>query len=471
MSQPAFQFGLKAGKKPNPFRKPSTPSTPAVVAEGVMQPPLASTSGKLSFALGRKKVANPLAGQERDSDEETETHPTNASTISQIASIDSFAATSSTMSSDTSHLTPSGGVHPPSNTLSSVESDRERNRQASKSEQQRVNAQLQAMQKKSILVADKAHQLALEEDPTVFDYDAAYDHLKEANLIKQRQCDGGLDGAARKKPRYIQGLLSASAKRKIELERAEERKIQREREQEGDQFGQTDMFVTDAYLKRKEELRQIEEEEKRKEDMDAKNRDMTGFYRDILDKREAQAASIAALAEASAQQANHNRLLATESHNPRRSLLDEERRVEMQEQELKQQRLQSGDIVVNDSEEIVDKRQLLSGGLNLTAKALRQQALEQQEVLDRELKAQQEKAAEKAEMLEKALRARRSREQGLRAAQNSLEQQRLKKLELEVQIQNEQEQLAEVAASKVSTTQVASARERYLARKKASEAP
>ncbi|KAH6571205.1 hypothetical protein BASA50_001963 [Batrachochytrium salamandrivorans] len=471
MSQPAFQFGLKAGKKPNPFRKPSTPSTPAVVAEGVMQPPLASTSGKLSFALGRKKVANPLAGQERDSDEETETHPTNASTISQIASIDSFAATSSTMSSDTSHPTPSGGVHPPSNTLSSVESDRERNRQASKSEQQRVNAQLQAMQKKSILVADKAHQLALEEDPTVFDYDAAYDHLKEANLIKQRQCDGGLDGAARKKPRYIQGLLSASAKRKIELERAEERKIQREREQEGDQFGQTDMFVTDAYLKRKEELRQIEEEEKRKEDMDAKNRDMTGFYRDILDKREAQAASIAALAEASAQQANHNRLLATESHNPRRSLLDEERRVEMQEQELKQQRLQSGDIVVNDSEEIVDKRQLLSGGLNLTAKALRQQALEQQEVLDRELKAQQEKAAEKAEMLEKALRARRSREQGLRAAQNSLEQQRLKKLELEVQIQNEQEQLAEVAASKVSTTQVASARERYLARKKASEAP
>ncbi|KAH6580650.1 hypothetical protein BASA61_009512 [Batrachochytrium salamandrivorans] len=394
-------------------------------------------------------------------------HPQSARSLQSIV----FAATSSTMSSDTSHPTPSGGVHPPSNTLSSVESDRERNRQASKSEQQRVNAQLQAMQKKSILVADKAHQLALEEDPTVFDYDAAYDHLKEANLIKQRQCDGGLDGAARKKPRYIQGLLSASAKRKIELERAEERKIQREREQEGDQFGQTDMFVTDAYLKRKEELRQIEEEEKRKEDMDAKNRDMTGFYRDILDKREAQAASIAALAEASAQQANHNRLLATESHNPRRSLLDEERRVEMQEQELKQQRLQSGDIVVNDSEEIVDKRQLLSGGLNLTAKALRQQALEQQEVLDRELKAQQEKAAEKAEMLEKALRARRSREQGLRAAQNSLEQQRLKKLELEVQIQNEQEQLAEVAASKVSTTQVASARERYLARKKASEAP
>ena len=66
-------------------------------------------------------------------------------------------------------------------------------------------------------------------------------------------------------PRYIEALLSASSKRKIELERAEERKIQREREEDGDKFGEKDMFVTEAYLQRKEELRKIEEEEKRKE--------------------------------------------------------------------------------------------------------------------------------------------------------------------------------------------------------------
>lgn len=41
--------------------------------------------------------------------------------------------------------------------------------------------------------------------------------------------------------------------------------IQKEREREGDEFADKDQFVTPAYLKQQEELRKVEEEEKKRE--------------------------------------------------------------------------------------------------------------------------------------------------------------------------------------------------------------
>ena len=41
--------------------------------------------------------------------------------------------------------------------------------------------------------------------------------------------------------------------------------IAREREREGDEFADKDQFVTPAYLAQQEELRKIEEEEKKRE--------------------------------------------------------------------------------------------------------------------------------------------------------------------------------------------------------------
>ncbi|KAJ3038454.1 hypothetical protein HK097_003163, partial [Rhizophlyctis rosea] len=63
----------------------------------------------------------------------------------------------------------------------------------------------------------------------------------------------------------MEGLMRAAAQRKLDLERADERKAQREREEEGEQFGDKERFVTSAFKQKQEELRRLEEEEKRRE--------------------------------------------------------------------------------------------------------------------------------------------------------------------------------------------------------------
>lgn len=68
-------------------------------------------------------------------------------------------------------------------------------------------------------------------------------------------------------PKYIGGFLAAAATRKLDYLRAEEKLIQREREQEGDEFADKEAFVTQAYKDQMKEVRRAEEEEKRRNGM------------------------------------------------------------------------------------------------------------------------------------------------------------------------------------------------------------
>lgn len=82
---------------------------------------------------------------------------------------------------------------------------------------------------KTVKKQDKLNQnKAIEEDPTVYQYDEIYDEMdqkrKESKLSRT-----DLD----KKPKYINRLLVAAEKRKRENERRIERQVQKEREEEG----------------------------------------------------------------------------------------------------------------------------------------------------------------------------------------------------------------------------------------------
>ena len=68
-------------------------------------------------------------------------------------------------------------------------------------------------------------------------------------------------------PKYIHGLLSAAATRRLDHLRAEEKMMQHEREAEGDMYEDKEVFVTQAYKDQMEEVRRAEEEEKRREGM------------------------------------------------------------------------------------------------------------------------------------------------------------------------------------------------------------
>ena len=88
-------------------------------------------------------------------------------------------------------------------------------------------------------------------------------------------------------PKYVPGIMKAAAERQMEYERRQDRKIQKEREAEGDLFGDKEAFVTSSYRKRMEEREKIEAEERRQEQIEAlfdvrKQKDLSGFYMSML---------------------------------------------------------------------------------------------------------------------------------------------------------------------------------------------
>lgn len=130
---------------------------------------------------------------------------------------------------------------------------------------------------------------ALEADPTVYEYDSIYDSMQEKKA-QQVAAISSDKSNVEKKAKYIGGLLKASEVRKREFERQQERKVQKERETEGDEFAEKEVFVTGAYRKKMQEMQEAEEEERRQSQLEAmldvkKQKDMTGFYRYLLNEK------------------------------------------------------------------------------------------------------------------------------------------------------------------------------------------
>ena len=112
-------------------------------------------STKTSFSLGlKKKVANEF-NQGSDSDEQDKSIPL-------------------------SHLEQS-------------------NKSTAETSRKRMNAEIVMMQTQRSRLVHDTQKDALEQDPSVFDYDGVYDHLKRAELEKKKARDGVQDGQARKK--------------------------------------------------------------------------------------------------------------------------------------------------------------------------------------------------------------------------------------------------------------------------------
>eukprot|EP00033_Pygsuia_biforma_P002580 GCRY01002855.1.p1 GENE.GCRY01002855.1~~GCRY01002855.1.p1 ORF type:complete len:243 (+),score=47.74 GCRY01002855.1:137-865(+) len=151
-------------------------------------------------------------------------------------------------------------------------------------EEESVNQVLQRTGTLSQKSTMKTYQKALEEDPTAFDYDDVYDAIQgkrdeETKAIQQEKLE--------KKSKYIEGLLRHSKKRELFLESVRERQLQKEREEEAEQYADKEKFVTSAYKDRLSELRQWEEEERMEEERDkmhdvTKKGDLSGFYNNLF---------------------------------------------------------------------------------------------------------------------------------------------------------------------------------------------
>ncbi|KAF9582891.1 hypothetical protein BGW38_010618 [Lunasporangiospora selenospora] len=207
-------------------------------------------------------------------------------------------------------------------------------------------------------VVDQQNE-ALAQDATIFDYDGVYDQLKAGDRAKEiaRKKD-----AEERKPKYVLALLQAAETRKRDRQVAEERRIERERELEGEEFKDKEMFITPAYKAQKEAMRLAEEEEKRRDEAVAKDEDgsmMRGFYRTMLDERTKLRPDIV-VDESSATSASKN--TAGSMDEEQRAKVEEERR------QIIDARERGIHIAINDDGEVIDKRELLKGGLNITKK-------------------------------------------------------------------------------------------------------
>jgi len=123
-----------------------------------------------------------------------------------------------------------------------------------------VNAQLATFNE----LSKKAEQAAAEVDPSMYDYDGVWEDMKAVDRRKKKVEE--LD-AIERKPKYMENLLASAEVRKRDQLRAKEKMLQKEREEEGEEFKDKEKFVTEAYKKQQEELKKLEEEERAREGM------------------------------------------------------------------------------------------------------------------------------------------------------------------------------------------------------------
>ncbi|TBU35887.1 coiled-coil domain-containing protein 55-domain containing protein [Dichomitus squalens] len=305
----------------------------------------------------------------------------------------------------------------------------------------------------------KAMKKKLEEekkvDSTVFEYDEVWDKMQEAKL---RQKEAKEADSKERKPKYISGLLSSAATRRLDHLRAEEKMIQRERELEGDEFKDKESFVTQAYKDQMAELRRAEEEERKREEEEKKKKSkevgtgMAHFYRKLLEESEQQHEQTVAAAESKPKigpQGGPNLTITKPVDFTPKSDAEIARMA----------REQGKEVELNDDNQIVDKRELLSAGLNLSAPNTRKLGLQ---LSDKNKNAQEHVETHRA--VGTAASRREINERRAREVQRQMDEEK-QRMQSEKD-RREEEERQRIVAKRNDEESVKSARERYLERKR-----
>ncbi|CAF1200445.1 unnamed protein product [Adineta ricciae] len=135
--------------------------------------------------------------------------------------------------------------------------------------------------------AQRDIEQALEQDPNIYEYDEVYEQVSSTVQQEQRREEKKRlerESNTVRAPKYIAGLLEKKVLREKEHERREERRIQLEREAEGDLYKDKEVFVTSAYkaklAERQADIEREKLEEKREALLNSFQQDnMDAFYR------------------------------------------------------------------------------------------------------------------------------------------------------------------------------------------------
>lgn len=326
-------------------------------------------------------------------------------------------------------------INPPKRTLKKLDDDGEEFRQ---------DVSTMAATKSRIKKAEEV-------DASIFDYDAFHD--AKASVVEAKK-EAAKQDAIDRKPKYINNLLDAAARRKQDQQIAKEKLLRRERENEGDEFADKEKFVTDAYKQQQEETRRLEEEEKnRLEEEEARKRKMgggmQGFHRNLLDQTER-------LRQQEVEAAERVERGGTAKQSA--AAAEQKRQTDA---EIAAELKAKGIIIhLNEDGQITDKRELLSAGLNV-APAGRADGAGGSEHLRSDRRSGQLAFPRKDHTSQQAQRERQTKmmEEQLEAS--------LKRKREEDDAQRDKEERE--AKSKKTEAEVSDAKSRYLARKAAKE--
>lgn len=194
---------------------------------------------------------------------------------------------------------------------------------------------------------------AQELDASIYDYDGAYEAIHARQLAKKA---AEQDAAADQTPKYMEALFESAEQRKKDLLRARDKILQREREAEGDEFADKEKFVTGAYKIQQEEARKAEEEEKKKQEEEEEQRrkhGMQNFYKLRLIEEEKR---------------HQEDMKAAAEHGKSGVKLAEQPKEKTDAEIIAEARAQGKNVTVNEDGQVTDKRQLLQAGLNIIAK-------------------------------------------------------------------------------------------------------
>lgn len=418
MSKPGLSFGLNLTKKHGS-------------SKGAAAPP-------------KRK---PMFGQDDDDGSDDDTKKEEANGVQNISELDDFP----TRKSD-----PERNKRPAPKSKRNGPPTTQPPNQTKKAQQQPISNMYGDLS--SALESKRYQQAAEELDPSIYDYDAVYDTLKPT----KEQVAAPED--VEKRPKYMKSLMESAATRRRDALIAEEKKIAREREQEGEEYADKEKFVTEAYKKQQEENRRIEEEERRREEEEAKNKKgggMTAFYKDLLERGDRRHAEVVRAADERAKMGPEERRKREEEERKEKEG-GKEGKGKTATDMAREINAKGGSIAINEDGEVVDKRELLKGGLNVAArKKPEPKADERKGAADRrdDPRSGGGRGLVSAGGGKQAMRERQSR-----MLESQLEQSLKRTLDQEAE---EQAKVEHASKSRKTDKDISSAKERYLARKRA----
>ncbi|KAK0967680.1 hypothetical protein LTS01_017109 [Friedmanniomyces endolithicus] len=256
--------------------------------------------------------------------------------------------------------------------------------------------------------ASKARlKTAQEVDPSIFDYDSF--HAAKSTVTSAKKAAARQEALDRK-PKYINNLLEAAARRKQDQLVAKEKLLQKEREAEGDEFAGKEKFVTGAYKEQQVEARRVHREAVEAAEKVGREIGEGGVQHEMSGKTDADKAA----------------------------------------------ELKAKGVHLNEDGQIIDKRELLSAGLNVGSAGGRRGA--------EHLKASNRPA--QSSVLPKYGNQQASRERQTRMMEEQLAERTKRAREEE---DAEREKLEQAAKTQKTDTDKLDAKARYLARKAAKE--